>query len=56
MDLSSARVLLTNDDGISAPGLRLLKKLIKPLVRELWIVAPEGEKSGSSHSLTLKRP
>lgn len=56
MKLSSARVLLTNDDGIMAKGLDVLLKAIRPLVSEVWIVAPEGEQSGSSHSLTLKRP
>ena len=55
-DLARARVLICNDDGINAPGLKLLEKVIRPLVREVWVVAPETEHSGASHSLTLRRP
>ena len=55
-DLSRARVLISNDDGINAPGLKLLERIIRPLVRELWVVAPETEQSGAGHSLTLRRP
>ncbi len=56
VDLKKARVLVSNDDGIDAPGLKLLEKILAPLVRELWVVAPETEQSASSHSLTLRRP
>lgn len=56
VDLKKARVLVANDDGINAPGLKLLEKILAPLVRELWVVAPETEQSASSHSLTLRRP
>ena len=55
-DLARARVLICNDDGINAPGLKLLEKVIRPLVREVWVVAPETEHSGAGHSLTLRRP
>ena len=55
-DLKKARVLVSNDDGINAPGLKLLEKILASLVRELWVVAPETEQSASSHSLTLRRP
>ncbi len=56
MNLSEARVLISNDDGISAPGLKLLEKAIKSLVKEVWVVAPETEQSATSHSLTLRNP
>ena len=56
IDLNRARVLLTNDDGIDAPGLAVLEKLIAPLVRELWVVAPHLEQSATSHSLTIHSP
>ena len=56
VDLKKARVLVSNDDGINAPGLKLLEKILASLVRELWVVAPETEQSASSHSLTLRRP
>ncbi len=56
IDLSTARVLLTNDDGIDAPGLKVLERILKPLVAEVWTIAPETEQSAASHSLTLRRP
>jgi 5'-nucleotidase len=55
-DLKKARVLLSNDDGINAPGLKALEDAIRPHVRELWVCAPETEQSATSHSLTLRRP
>lgn len=56
MNLKSARVLISNDDGIAAPGLKVLERAVKPLVKEVWVVAPETEQSATSHSLTLRRP
>jgi 5'-nucleotidase len=56
IDLKQARILLTNDDGIEARGLKLLYKIVRGLCRDVWIVAPEREQSGASHSLTLHRP
>ena len=46
------RVLLTNDDGIGSPGLRALQAALAPQ-HEVWIVAPDSNRSGSSHSITL---
>jgi 5'-nucleotidase len=56
IDLAAARILVTNDDGINAPGLKLLAKIARGLCRDVWVVAPEQEQSGSSHSLTLSPP
>lgn len=56
LDLSKARVLISNDDGINAPGIKLLERIVRPLVRETWVVAPETEQSGTGHSLTLHSP
>lgn len=56
LDLKKARVLLCNDDGIDAPGLKHLEKVMQALAREVWVVAPELEQSGTSHSLTLRDP
>lgn len=50
------RILITNDDGIHAPGLRSLERIARALSDDLWIVAPETEQSGASHSLTLADP
>jgi 5'-nucleotidase len=53
---SGFRLLLTNDDGIHAPGLKALENIAKALSDDIWIVAPEAEQSGASHSLTLNMP
>jgi 5'/3'-nucleotidase len=53
---ASARILVTNDDGINAPGLKILEKIARSLSRDVWVVAPEIEQSGAGHSLTLRRP
>ncbi|MEZ5828854.1 MAG: 5'/3'-nucleotidase SurE [Hyphomicrobiales bacterium] len=50
------RVLLTNDDGIEAPGLDVLEKIATDLTDDVWVVAPETDNSGASHSLTLAEP
>lgn len=49
------RLLLTNDDGISAPGLALVHELLSEL-GEVWVIAPDQERSGVSHAITLFRP
>jgi 5'-nucleotidase len=50
------RILLTNDDGIHAPGLAVLEKIARELSDDVWIVAPETDQSGVSHSLSLNDP
>ncbi len=50
------RVLLTNDDGVHAPGLEVLERVAARFADELWIVAPSEEQSGAGHSLTLSQP
>lgn len=50
------RILLTNDDGIHAPGLTVLEEIARQLSDDIWIVAPAEEQSGAGHSLTLSRP
>jgi 5'-nucleotidase len=56
IELAAARILVTNDDGIDAPGIKLLAKVARTLSEDVWVVAPEQEQSGASHSLTLSRP
>jgi len=56
LKLKQARVLITNDDGVHAPGLRTLVRAAKIIFKEVWVVAPETEQSATSHSLTLRRP
>lgn len=55
-DLSKARILVTNDDGVGAKGIRLLTEIARSLSDDVWVVAPEVEQSGAGHSLTLRRP
>ena len=50
------RILLTNDDGIHAPGLEVLEKIARTFSDDIWIVAPAEEQSGAGHSLTLGSP
>ena len=50
------RVLLTNDDGIGAPGMAVLEEVAAGLAREVWVVAPEHDQSGTSHSISLHAP
>ena len=49
-------IVVTNDDGINAPGLKVLEKIARALTDDIWVVAPEHEQSGASHSLTLVEP
>ena len=55
-DLSRARVLISNDDGVNAPGIKALERVMKRIAGEVWVVAPETEQSAASHSLTLRSP
>jgi 5'-nucleotidase len=50
------RILVTNDDGIHSPGLAVAEKIAQSLSDDVWVVAPETEQSGASHSLTLTTP
>ena len=50
------RILLTNDDGIHAPGFAVLESIAARLSDVVWMVAPAEEHSGAGHSLTLSQP
>jgi 5'-nucleotidase len=50
------RILCTNDDGIHAPGLKVVEEIARALSDDVWIVAPELDQSGVSHSLSLNDP
>ena len=56
LDLKRARILVTNDDGIGAQGLRILARIARALSPDVWVVAPEVEQSAASHSLTVRTP
>jgi 5'-nucleotidase len=48
------RILLTNDDGIDSAGLEALRVALAD--HEVWIIAPDGERSAQSHSITVHDP
>src|SRR3954468_6173781 len=50
------RILITNDDGIHAPGLTVYEDIARALSDDVWVVAPETDQSGVSHSLSLNDP
>lgn len=50
------RILVTNDDGIHAPGFAVLEAIAARLSDDIWAVAPAEEQSGAGHSLTLAQP
>ncbi len=50
------RILLTNDDGVNAPGLKVLETIARRFSDDIWVVAPTEEQSGAGHSLTLTVP
>jgi 5'-nucleotidase len=50
------RILLTNDDGVNAPGFAALRQIAAKFSDDIWTCAPTEERSGAGHSLTLSRP
>lgn len=49
------RVLVSNDDGVDAPGIQILAQRLS-VVGEVTVVAPDRDRSGASNSLTLDQP
>ena len=52
----NCRILISNDDGIESHGIKVLETVARGLSDDVWVVAPEVEQSGASHSLTTRRP
>ncbi|MEM9221528.1 MAG: 5'/3'-nucleotidase SurE [Pseudomonadota bacterium] len=50
------RILITNDDGARADGIKLLEKIALTMSSDVWIVAPEFDQSGVSHAISLHEP
>ena len=50
------RILLTNDDGVTAPGLKVLEAIARTISDDITICAPADEQSGAGHSLSLSKP
>jgi 5'-nucleotidase len=55
-EADEVRILVSNDDGIHAPGLEVLEDIARELSDDVWVVAPETEQSGASHSISLADP
>lgn len=56
MPKSCPRILICNDDGVWAPGLKVLERIAKDLTPDVWVVAPEHDQSGKAMSLTFHKP
>jgi len=56
MSPNNPRVLIVNDDGIDALGIVLLEKIVRQLTDDVWVIAPDEEKSGAGHSLSTYHP
>jgi 5'-nucleotidase len=50
------RILLTNDDGVFAPGLAVLEDIARSVSDDVWIAAPHEEQSGQARAITLNAP
>ena len=50
------RILVTNDDGINAQGLKICEQIARKISDDVWVIAPEHDQSGVSHSLSLNDP
>ena len=50
---ANPRILLTNDDGIDAEGIKVLERVARHLSDDVWIVAPAANQSGAGHRFTL---
>lgn len=53
---ANPRILVSNDDGISAPGIAVLEEIARELSDDVWVAAPEHEQSGASRKLSLTEP
>jgi 5'-nucleotidase len=51
----SLRILITNDDGVDAPGMEVMREIARALSDDVWVVAPDGNQSGAAHRFTFGR-
>lgn len=49
------RILITNDDGVDAPGIAVMREIAHDLSDDVWVVAPDGNQSGAAHRFTFGR-
>ena len=55
-EASAPRILIVNDDGIDAPGIVLLEEIARSISDDIWVVAPDEERSGAGHSMSISHP
>lgn len=53
--MAKPQILVTNDDGIQAPGLAILAEALEPL-GDVWVYAPDRQQSAVGHGVSLHRP
>lgn len=53
---TAPRILVVNDDGIDAPGINLLERIARQFSEDVWVVAPDEERSGAGHSMSITQP
>ncbi|MEO6394902.1 MAG: 5'/3'-nucleotidase SurE [Devosia sp.] len=51
----SLRILITNDDGVDAPGIAVMEEIARDLSDDIWVCAPDGNQSGAAHRFTFGR-
>jgi 5'-nucleotidase len=51
----SLRILITNDDGVDAPGIAVMAEIAAAISDDVWIVAPDGNQSGAGHRFSFGR-
>lgn len=51
----SLRILITNDDGVDAPGIKVMAEIAAAISDDVWIVAPDGNQSGAGHRFSFGR-
>lgn len=49
------RILITNDDGVDAPGIKVMAEIASAISDDVWIVAPDGNQSGAGHRFSFGR-
>ncbi|NNE83408.1 MAG: 5'/3'-nucleotidase SurE [Alphaproteobacteria bacterium] len=54
--LGGLRILISNDDGVRAPGIKVMERIAKQISDDVWVCAPMHEQSGAGHSLSLRTP
>lgn len=52
----SKRILIVNDDGIDGVGIKLLERIAREITDDVWVVAPDEERSGASQSISVSHP